>query len=87
MNKYERKPDFIVDLHGCTTAEARVILDELLDAKKYNHVRVISGKGIYRPGGPVLQPFVKKYLTERQIRWNPAKIADGGDGAFEVYLR
>lgn len=87
VNKYERIPGLILDLHGYTVAEARLALDQLFASPAHSHVRIITGKGAHRATGPVLQTFVKKYLGERSIRYNPAKIADGGDGAFEVFLK
>ena len=87
VNKYERIPGLILDLHGYTVAEARVALNQLVVSGAYSHVRIITGKGAHRVTGPVLQTFVKKYLDARTIRWKPSKIADGGDGAFEVFLK
>ena len=86
MNKYARTPDSVLDLHGYTTAEAAVLLDETLVRGKHTHVRVITGKGTFRPTGPVLRTFVQTYLAGRGLRYAVSKIADGGEGAFEVYL-
>ncbi|MDP3956130.1 MAG: Smr/MutS family protein [bacterium] len=86
MNKYERIPDYIIDLHGYTTREAKDELDKLFK-NNYKHVRVITGKGTFRETGPVLRTFVKKYLVQKGYRYNPAKIADGGDGALEVFTQ
>ncbi len=87
MNKYEQVPDYILDLHGYTTAEAKVLLDDVLKNNKYSHVRVITGTGITRATGPVMKSFVQNYLDSKNIRNNPAKIGDGGDGALEVFLK
>ena len=35
VNKYERKPEAIIDLHGLTTADAKVVLDNLIKNKEY----------------------------------------------------
>ena len=86
MNKYARTPDYVLDLHGYTTAEAEEMLDELMKNKKYAHVRVITGKGTFRETGPVLRTFVRNYLAARSVRFNTSKIADGGEGAFEIFL-
>ncbi len=61
MNKYEQKPEHVVDLHGHTTREAGEVLELLLKERKYRHVRVITGKGDLR-NGPVLRTFVQSYL-------------------------
>ncbi len=86
MNKYQKIPEAVIDLHGHTTGEAKIELDTLLSAHKYSYVRIITGKCSYREHGPILQPFVKSYLTERNIKFNIAKIQDGGEGALEVYI-
>ncbi len=45
MNKYEKIPEYILDLHGHTTKEAEGLLDELIEAGGYSHIRVITGRG------------------------------------------
>ncbi len=85
-NKYIQTPEFIIDLHGYTTYEAQVILDELIEEGEYKHIRVIVGKGLNSENGPVLPDFVKNYLTARNIRFNQSKLQDGGEGALEVFL-
>jgi DNA-nicking Smr family endonuclease len=87
MNKYERTPEHVIDLHGYTTSEAEEILRVLLKEVKYEHVRIIVGKGSHGANGPVLRGFVKKYLEARSIRFNQSKPKDGGEGALEVFLR
>ena len=86
MNKYERVPEFILDLHGKTTREAREILDAFLLTPKYKHIRIITGKGTFRETGPVMKNFVSGFLRNRGINFQSAKISNGGDGALEVYL-
>jgi DNA-nicking Smr family endonuclease len=84
MNKYQKIPEMIVDLHGHTVAEAKAALSCILKGGECSHVRIITGKGTFRANGPVLRDFVKEYLDERNISWRYAKIKDGGDGAIEV---
>lgn len=86
-NKYERKPEYTLDLHGHTTREAQVVLDELCTNSPYTHVRIITGKGTLRSTGPVLREFVKKYLNAHGITFNPSKIQNGGEGSLEVFLK
>ncbi len=86
MNKYERTPDHILDLHGRTIPEVEILLDDIF-SKNYSHVRIITGKGMHSKNGPVLQAFVKEYLQLRNIRFNQSKIQDGGEGALEVFLK
>jgi DNA-nicking Smr family endonuclease len=85
MNKYEQKPDHILDLHGHTTAEAGEVLGALLADGKYAHIRVITGKGDLR-NGPVLRSYVQEYLKKRGVPFRTAKISDGGEGALEVFI-
>jgi len=85
MNKYERTPEIIIDLHGHTACDAKKELDKIL-SENYSHVRIITGKCSFRERGPVLGPFVRKYLEERNIKFNPAKMRDGGEGALEIFL-
>ncbi len=86
MNKYAQEPGVIVDLHGHTTREAEAILQKIIDAHAYPHVRIVVGKGNHSRSGPVLRDFVKSYLTQRNIRFNQSKIQDGGEGSLEVFL-
>jgi len=87
MNKYEKIPEYILDLHGYTTREAAELLDELREAGEDNHIRVITGKGSFRETGPVMRTFVENYLGGRRIPFNTAKLYNGGDGALEVFLK
>ncbi|MBP9686568.1 MAG: Smr/MutS family protein [Candidatus Doudnabacteria bacterium] len=84
MNKYEQKPDQVVDLHGLTTVEARYVLDEVFGGA-FRHVRVITGKGTLR-NGPVMRMFVEGYVRSRGFEFRYAKLSDGGEGALEVFL-
>ena len=86
MNKYERIPEYILDLHGHTTREAKELLDELLE-EEYKHVRIITGKGQFRETGPVMRNFVEQYLRLREIKFENAKLNNGREGAFEDYLK
>ena len=80
-----RTPSRIIDLHGYTTAEAKVALDELVRSQD-SYVRIIVGKGNHSENGPVLREFVKRFLLSKNIHFNQSKIQDGGDGALEVFL-
>lgn len=86
MNKYERTPDHIIDLHGYTTHEAEETLRALLKNTEYKHVKIIVGKGSHGENGPVLGVFVRRYLAMRNVRFNTSKLKDGGEGALEVFF-
>ncbi len=62
MNKYQKIPDYILDLHGKTCNEAKDILLSLFSENKYHHIRIITGKGTFREKGGVLRDFVKSIL-------------------------
>ena len=85
MNKYLRTPNRVIDLHGYTTAEAKVVLEELIRSSD-DYVRVITGKGNNSSNGPVLRDFVKKFFLSKNVHFNQSKIGDGGEGALEVFL-
>jgi DNA-nicking Smr family endonuclease len=87
VNKYQQKPEHILDLHGYTSEESRVLLDSLFRERKYFHVRIITGRGNNSANGPVLPNFVRRYLDGHGARYNQAKLNDGGDGALEVFLK
>jgi DNA-nicking Smr family endonuclease len=86
MNKYLRTPDYVLDLHGRTIPEVEILLDSLFSNNAYKHVRIITGKGTHSRNGTIVRPFVKEYLLARGIRFNQAKIHDGGEGALDVFL-
>ncbi len=87
MNKYQRIPDHIIDLHGYTIEEARGAIDELFNSNEYSHIRIITGKGIHSENGPILKDFTRSYLEKNNIYFTQSKIQDGGEGAFEVFLK
>lgn len=86
MNKYERIPEKVIDLHGHTIQKSTHVLEELLTEQALSHVRIIVGKGTHSTKGPVLRDFVKEFFVLRNIRFAQSKINDGGEGALEVYL-
>lgn len=86
MNKYLQEPEHIIDLHGLTTSESKILLDDLVSDKNYSHVRIIIGKGLNSANGPILPFFVKNYLADRNIRFNQSNIQNGGEGSLEVFF-
>ena len=87
VNKYKQNAEKEIDLHRYTKSESENIIDSLIKEGKYKHVRIIIGKGNNSINGPILPNFVKNYLSNRNIRYNPSKIKDGGEGAIEVFLK
>ncbi len=96
MNKYEKVPEEIIDLHGDTRDTAGVVLKDLLKEKKYSHVRIITGSLKHMQGIcsadeanriRLGRDFLKNYLEKHHIKYSQSKLSDGGEGAFEVFLR
>ena len=87
MNKYERVPEFVLDLHGYTTKEAKELIGDIIEAGEYGHIRIITGKGAFRETGPVMRTYVENFLRNQNIKFETAKLYNGGEGALEVYLK
>lgn len=86
MNKYERIPEKVIDLHGHSVRKSEALLEEILHSEEVSHLRIIVGKGTPSEKGAVLREFVKEFLRERNVRFSQSKIRDGGEGALEVFL-
>lgn len=78
--------ELTLDFHGMTTAECKIVLDEIIEEGYYTHLRIIVGKGNQSPHGPVLPYFVKNYLNERNIRFSSSDKTHGDEGSIEVFL-
>lgn len=87
--------ELTVDLHGFPEAEARGALrDALRRARRANLrvVRVIHGRGLRSPGGPVLKTALPRWLAEPPLgswvlSFASAPPEQGGTGATLVLLR
>ncbi len=85
--------DFI-DLHGMTINEAKEEFSKFLKEAIRKHlfcVKVIHGRGLRSPRGPVLKEALKKWLHGTFRRWvvaySSAKDCDGGLGATYIILK
>jgi DNA-nicking Smr family endonuclease len=85
--------DFI-DLHGMTLKEAEEALYLFINEavkKGLFCVKVIHGRGLRSPGGPVLKEALRKWLQFTFKKWvlaySTAKDCDGGLGATYVILK
>jgi len=84
-----------LDLHGMTQAAAHQALLRFIAAAERKEARtllVITGKGSRLAGGGVLRRLLPLWLEEPPLRAKvlavtPARIEDGGDGAFYIRLR
>jgi DNA-nicking Smr family endonuclease len=83
-----------IDLHGLTIIEAEEALRQFFRkaiANQYTCVKVIHGRGLKSPKGPVLKEALKRWL-QRPFRkcvlaYATAKDCDGGLGATYVLLK
>ncbi len=86
---YTPSIDVELDLHGCTAGEAKDAVQAMLRdarANAWKRARIIVGKGIHSPNGPVLPNAVKACLAQEGYMYTYAKIQDGGEGVLEVVL-
>jgi DNA-nicking Smr family endonuclease len=84
----------ILDLHGAVVEEAEEVLEEYIKEsvrKRYRCIKIIHGRGLRSPKGPVLKEAVISWLTGRYrknvIAFVTARQCDGGLGALYVLLR
>ena len=85
--------DFI-DLHGMTVGEAEKALGQFFREavrKRLFCVKVIHGRGLRSPGGPVLKEALRNWLHGAFRKWTAAyataKDCDGGLGATYIILK
>jgi len=83
-----------IDLHGMTLREAEEALYTFFSESIKNHhccVKVIHGRGLRSPNGPVLKEALKKWLQGSFRKWvlayTTAKDCDGGLGATYIILK
>ena len=83
-----------IDLHGMTLSEAekafRLFFQEALK-KHLFCIKIIHGRGLRSPKGPVLKEALKKWLHGKFRKWilaySSAKDCDGGLGATYIILK
>jgi DNA-nicking Smr family endonuclease len=83
-----------LDLHGCSVEDAEEDVGDFLDEavkKGLRCVKIIHGRGLRSPGGPVLKNRVTRLLAGRHhrlvIAYVTARQCDGGLGALYVLLK
>lgn len=83
-----------IDLHGLTLTEAEEALIEFFKealSRQYSCIKVVHGRGLKSPHGPVLKEAFKKLLRGPFRKWvlayATAKDCDGGLGATYVLLK
>jgi len=87
-------PDFTLDLHGLTRAQAWVALERCVHAARrdgHRVLRVICGRGLHSHGPAVLlealQEWLRGPLAEHVVASYPSAPSDGGRGAWFLLLR
>jgi DNA-nicking Smr family endonuclease len=82
-----------IDLHGMTLREAEEAIGSFFRQAVKNRlfcIKVIHGRGLRSPGGPVLKEALIKWLhgnfRKRVLAYSSAKDCDGGLGATYIIL-
>ncbi|MBF0568972.1 MAG: Smr/MutS family protein [Nitrospirae bacterium] len=85
--------DFL-DLHGFTLEEAEIVTGEFIVEcvrRRLRCIKIIHGRGLRSPSGPVLKDALIKWLTGRMRKhvraFATARGCDGGLGAVYVLLK
>ena len=95
LRKSEYPVDGTIDLHGMTTAEARVALDDFVKKRRAEGCRVVlvvHGKGLHSPRGmPILRGELGAWLSQGRAARDVAAFAsvadsDGSSGSVLVLL-
>jgi len=83
-----------LDLHGLIVEEAESEVNDFIKEslkKRYRCVKIIHGRGLRSPKGPVLKEALIRWLSVRYrknvIAFASARQCDGGLGALYVLLR
>jgi len=87
-----KKPDDVIDIHGCTGEKAWLLLEQFFDnAKKsgYEKLRIIHGKGNHSTGEAVLKNTVRKFIEQCSFAGESGyeNAANGGSGVTWVLLK
>ncbi|WP_252722991.1 Smr/MutS family protein [Treponema phagedenis] len=86
------RPDAEIDLHGLTTDEAEIALNNFFSAaaaQRLRKIAIIHGKGNHSEGEAILKKFVKNYLEGSPLagECTHPKSKDGGSGTTWVILK
>lgn len=90
MNKYLPILKDVLDLHEFSRENAAVAVENFLKnakEKKYERIRIITGKGLHSKGGKgILKEYIKKILANNGLKYSDAKLFEGGSGAIDVEI-
>jgi len=88
LNKYVKRIQSELDLHGMTEREAERELYQYLRemiTEGNELVRIITGKGLHSPDGrAVIREMVIDVLKHLNLRFRTGKPDEGGDGVLIV---
>ncbi|MBF0554323.1 MAG: Smr/MutS family protein [Nitrospirae bacterium] len=82
-----------LDLHGYTLEEAEIMAGEFIRdsvRRRLRCVKIIHGRGLRSPSGPVIKDALMRWLTGRRKyvkAFATARGCDGGLGAVYVLLK
>lgn len=86
FNKFERKIEAEIDLHGLRLKEAQQEFVGLLQGALENdlrRIRIITGKGLHSADGVgVIKHMVIDILRAHKIKYREGKPEEGGGGAL-----
>jgi DNA-nicking Smr family endonuclease len=86
------EPDSVIDIHGNTSEQAWLLLDNLFTTAKnsgFKKLRIIHGKGNHSQGEAVLNELVRKFIEKCPFAGESGyeKAANGGSGATWVFIK
>lgn len=93
LKRGDLRPEGRLDLHGCTIAEAGILLTDFLKNAQTNGLRtvcVVHGKGHRSTEGrPVLKSQINQWLRDvpAVLAFSSAQPKDGGMGALYLLLK
>lgn len=87
-NKFERKIEAEIDLHGLRLKEAQIEFVGLLEAaleQDLQRIRVITGKGLHSVNGTgVIKEMAIDILRAHRIKYREGKPEEGGEGVLII---
>ncbi|MCG6553053.1 MAG: Smr/MutS family protein [Candidatus Magnetominusculus sp. LBB02] len=94
LHKGEFAVQDYLDLHGFTLEEAELLINDFITEsvrRRLRCVKIIHGRGLRSPAGPVLKEALMRWLTGRMRKhvsaFTTARGCDGGLGAVYVLLK
>lgn len=89
MFRNEKQIDAELDLHGCKSHEATILIENFLQDAIINNwkiIHIIVGKGINSKNGPVLPNIAKIILNKYGYLYSYADDEYGGEGVIEINM-